>query len=159
MKDLMQAYDALSAFPDVAPASTELAALPDVKLVVFSNGTQSMVENSVHKSPELSPYSKVFDDLIVVEEAHRFKPDPQVYHLLQRRMGISETDMSLLWLVSGNPFDVVGAKATGMRAVWVDRSGSGWVDTLIEGDQGRPTAIVKDLKGVLEIVKNHLESL
>jgi hypothetical protein len=29
-----------------------------------------------------------------------------------------------------NPFDVVGARAFGMNAIWVDRAGAGWTDRL-----------------------------
>lgn len=39
--------------------------------------------------------------------------------------------MNEVRLISSNPFDVVGAKAAGMQAAWVDRSG-GLFDTLDE---------------------------
>jgi 2-haloacid dehalogenase len=44
-------------------------------------------------------------------------------------------------LVSANPFDVIGAEAAGMRAAWIDRSGSGLFDTLAE----RPRMVVRTL--------------
>ena len=50
--------------------------------------------------------------------------------------------MGSIWLVSSNPFDVVGAKNAGMKAAWVDRSGKGWVDGL-GGEEGKPDLIVK----------------
>lgn len=65
--------------------------------------------------------------------------------------------MGEMWLVSGNPFDVVGARAVGMQAIWVDRSGGGWTDQLVQGEIGGPTAIVKSLEEVVEIVKKHAE--
>lgn len=157
INDLMWAYDSLSTFPDVGPALTELSATPGVKAVVFSNGTESMVSNSVGKSSDLSPYSKVFERLIVVEDARRFKPDPTVYRMLARKMGRDEADMSSLWLISSNAFDVLGARAVGMQAVWVDRSGAGWADALLEGDAGKPTAVVQDLGDVLDAIKKHAD--
>lgn len=60
-----------------------------------------------------------------------------------------EGKMGGMWLVSGNPFDVVGAKAVGMRACWVDRAGAGWVDGLVQGERGRPDVVVR---GVGEVV-------
>jgi 2-haloacid dehalogenase len=58
-----------------------------------------------------------------------------------------------------NPFDVVGARACGLNAIWVDRSGSGWSDQLGMGlgPGGRelaPTKIVKGLGEVAEYVRS-----
>ncbi|KAI9685420.1 MAG: hypothetical protein M1822_004551 [Bathelium mastoideum] len=153
--ELMKAYDSLSTFPDVKPALTALADTPGITAVVFSNGTQSMVSNSVNHSPDLSPHAKTFQQIIVVEECKKFKPAPEVYEMLGQKMGKSKDKLSEMWLISGNPFDVVGAKSVGMQAAWVDRAGNGWQDELIDGDKGRPTAIVKGLGEVVDVVKKH----
>lgn len=115
-----------------------------------------MVSNSAYHSPDLAPYSDVFKDVITVEEVRKFKPHPEVYYHLARKVGNgSEREhMKNMWLVSGNPFDIVGAKATGMRACWVDRGGARWVDALIEGEEGRPDLVVKGLGEVIEGIKN-----
>lgn len=152
----MEAYDSLSTFPDVSPALQSLSSISSITAVVFSNGTTSMVSNSVHKSPDLSPHASLFKDLVVVEEVKCFKPAPPVYEHLAKKMG-KEGKMGEMWLVSGNPFDVVGARAVGMQAIWVDRSGGGWTDQLVQGEIGGPTAIVKSLEEVVEIVKKHAE--
>ena len=153
IEDLMRAYDSLSTFPDVGPALEALSKASGITAVVFSNGTHSMVSNSVQRSADLAPFSDVFKDLVVVEEIKRFKPDPMVYKLLRERTGKDEGAMGDMWLVSGNPFDVVGARVAGMQAAWIDRAGVGWSDALIEGDKGRPTIIVKDLEQVVQAVK------
>ena len=67
----MQKYDALSLFPDVADGLTKLLDEPEIHVVVFSNGTQSMISNSVQKSPELSLYSSIFKDIVVVDDVQR----------------------------------------------------------------------------------------
>ena len=154
----MKAYDSLSTFPDVAPALQALAKEPGVTAVVFSNGTQTMVTNSVKSSPDLGPHASVFKDIVTVEEVKRFKPAPAVYYHLADKMGKSKTKeaMGEMWLVSGNPFDVVGARSVGMQAAWVDRAGNGWVDQLIQEPTGKPTVIVKDLEQVVDAVKQHL---
>lgn len=154
---LMKAYDSLSTFPDVSPALKALADEPAITAVVFSNGTNSMVTNSVKSSPDLGPHADVFKEIVTVEEVKCFKPDPKVYYHLAEKMGKgkSEQAMSEMWLVSGNPFDVVGARAVGMQAAWVDRGGAGWTDGLVRGETGKPTVVVKGLGEVVEAVKKH----
>ncbi|KAI4745631.1 haloacid dehalogenase, type II [Aureobasidium sp. EXF-12298] len=149
--DLMKAYDSLSIFPDVGPALEAIAKRDDFYPVVFSNGTNTMVSNSVNKSPDLSKHASTFKDIVVVEEPKRFKPTPESYAHLAKAVGKdpnSKEDMASMWLISGNPFDVTGARAVGMQACWVDRAGNGWQDAMIEGDLGRPSAIVKSLEEV-----------
>lgn len=153
----MKAYDSLSTFPDVAGALKSIAEVPNITAVVFSNGTNEMVTNSVKSSPDLGPHSAVFKDIITVEEVKKFKPSPELYYHLAGKVGKEKTKaaMSKMWLVSGNPFDVVGARSVGMQAAWVDRAGNGWTDQLVEGEFGRPTVIVKGLHEVVEAVKKH----
>ena len=154
----MKAYDSLSTFPDVAPALQALAKESGITAVVFSNGTQTMVTNSVKSSPDLGPHASVFKDIVTVEDVKRFKPVPAVYYHLAEKVGKAKTKeaMGEIWLVSGNPFDVVGARAVGMQAAWVDRAGNGWVDQLVQGPSGKPTVIVRDLEQVVDAVKRHL---
>lgn len=152
----MKAYDSLSTFPDVPPALKAIYKEEDIFPVVFSNGTNSMVTNSINTSPDLAPYASVLQDTITVEDVKCFKPAPAVYYHLADTIGIfgrSKEDMARIWMVSGNPFDVVGARSVGMHAVWVDRAGSGWTDRLVEGEAGRPTVIVKGLEEVVQEVR------
>lgn len=147
----MQAYDSLSAFPDVAPTLTALASLPHLTPLVFSNGTDAMVSNSVTKSADLAPHAHIFKELVTVEQPRRYKPAPVVYAHLAQKMGKSKGEMGHMWLVSGNPFDVVGARAVGMKAAWVDRAGGGWVDRLgLE-----PTVVLKSLEDLPDAIKKH----
>jgi len=151
----MQAYDSLSTFPEVPLALKSLSQEPNITAAVFSNGTKSMVTKSVKSSPDLSPHAEVFKEIITVEEVRCFKPDPKVYYHLAEKMGKQKTKESMgsMWLVSGNPFDIVGARAVGMQAAWVDRAGNGWTDGLVPGAEGRPTLVVKGLGEVVEGVK------
>ena len=154
-ESLMKAYDSLSAFPDVGPALEALAKEVNISAVVFSNGTESMVGGSVKSSPDLKSYVSVFSQIVTVEEVKRFKPAPEVYYHLAEKVGKrkSKEEMAEIWLVSGNPFDVVGSRAVGMQAAWVDRAGNGWTDQLVQGGNGQPTVIVKDLGEVLKAVR------
>jgi 2-haloacid dehalogenase len=117
----------------------------------------------VKSSPSLSPHSPVFRDLITIEAVACYKPDPRVYQYLAEKVwktagGVTQEQAGSVWLVSGNPFDVVGARAAGLQAAWVDRAWGhhgigGWNDRLGELVEGRgvgPTVVVK---GVDEAVK------
>ena len=153
---VLKAYDSLSAFPDVAPCLKALSATSDIMSVVFSNGTDRMVSDSVKSSPDLGPHVDVFHRIVTVEAVKCYKPKPEVYHHLAKQMGKPQTRESMgeMWLVSGNSFDIVGARAVGMRAIWVNRESGDWTDKLLGGDNvGKPTATVKSLEEVLDVVK------
>lgn len=148
--ELMRAYDSLSTFSDVQPALEVLGNAQDVTCVFFSQGTYEMVSTSVTRSPDLGPHAiSTFKDIIVVEETKKFKPAPETYHHLIKRLGKTAGDFNGVWLVSSNPFDIVGSRAVGMEAAWVDRAGNGWVDNL--GDA--PSIIVNDIREVVDKVK------
>lgn len=144
---LMQAYDSLAVFPEVPAALESLASSPTVEPYIFSNGTDAMVSSSVNLSPSLAPHARVFKGLVTVQGIEIFKPDPKVYRYLAKQVG-KENAIGDVWLVSGNPFDVVGARAVGLQAAWVDRAGKGWVDGLGElvGKECRPTIVVKGVE-------------
>jgi 2-haloacid dehalogenase len=154
ISSLMKAYDSLSTFPDVPPALKSLSSNPGVTAVVFSNGTSAMVTASVTQSPDLSPHASAFQDLISIEAIKMFKPTPEAYMYLAQKVGKEKSEMGDMFLISGNPFDVVGARATGMKAIWVDRPGNGWLDALVESEKG-PTAIVRSLEEVPSVIEKY----
>ena len=160
ISSLMKAYDSLGTFPDVAPGLRAIASDPSISAYVFSNGTDAMVSSSVKLSPSLSPHASIFKGLITVQEIEVFKPDPRVYRYLAEKVGkgTSKEDMGKMWLVSGNPFDVVGARAVGMQAAWVDRAGGhhgmgGWNDRLGDLAGGGPTIVVKGVEDAVKKIK------
>lgn len=149
---LIEAYDHLSTFPDVNPALIRLSADASIQPVVFSNGSKTMVSNSVLRSKDLASNAGVFQDLITVDEIQRYKPSPASYHHLARKMGKQESQMEQLWLISGNPFDIVGARSVGMQAIWVDRTNRGWQDAVAPGL--RPSAIVHSLEQIIQEIQS-----
>jgi len=155
---LMKAYDSLSTFPDVDAALSVVSKNPRLTAVVFSNGTDSMVSSSVKSSPDLGPRASVFEQIVTVEEVKKFKPSPDVYFHLAEKMGKekSKQGMKEMWLISGNPFDVVGARAMGMQAAWVDRQGNGWSDGLVTEGAGTPTLMGKDLSEIVEAILKYV---
>lgn len=146
----MNKFDALDVFPEVPAGLQRLAVVAEsgVMPVVFSNGTHSMIESSIAGSQQLALHKTIFKKLVVVDDVKRFKPAPEVYRHLAKTTG-KENDFESIWLVSGNPFDIVGAKAVGMQTAWVDRPGDNWTDRLIEGDKGKPTIIGSGVDDVI----------
>jgi 2-haloacid dehalogenase len=137
---LMDEYRRLPAFPDVAPALNELRRA-GVRLLAFSNG----VAQTVHDVLRHAGIRDHFEDIVSVDEVKTFKPDPVVYLHYVRRACAS---CSECWLVSANPFDVIGAVSAGMCAVWVQR------DPAIPFDpwELQPTAVIRDLSGLMQAV-------
>ncbi|MFQ3591631.1 MAG: haloacid dehalogenase, partial [Gemmataceae bacterium] len=54
-----------------------------------------------------------------------FKPAPEVYALVPARFGVAAGEVAY---VSANPWDVAGAAAAGLAAVWLNRDGAGRVE-------------------------------
>ena len=62
----------------------------------------------------------LLDEVISVEDVGIFKPHPNVYKLVQQRLGVEPGDIAYQ---SSNSWDACAASAFGFRAVWVNRSG------------------------------------
>lgn len=130
---LMNHYRALDAFPDVAPA---LAALQqnDVALHAFSNGVTGDIEALL----DHAGLDDRITSIISADEVQTFKPDPLFYAHFLKRTGATAAET---WLVSSNPFDVIGAAACGWRTVWVKRNPNAVFDPW----EHVPTAVISDL--------------
>lgn len=151
IKQLMDEYDRLSTFSDVTAALQNLHSRPDIKTVIFSNGTKEMVSNSVLRSQSLSPHAELFADLITVDAVRKFKPAPEVYEHLATS---TKTKPENIWLITANPFDVVGATKCGIKAAWLDRNGRGWEDAAAPAL--RPRVIGKNLDEVIKTILSGL---
>ncbi|WP_148253005.1 haloacid dehalogenase type II [Aidingimonas lacisalsi] len=135
---LMSAYARLPAFADVVEAFDQLHR-GKMTCVAFSNGTRQAVSGLLEQAGILS----YVDDIVSVDEIKRFKPDPAVYAYLRTRLESAARDT---WLISSNPFDVIGAKHAGLRAAWIRRSAEAPFDTW----GGEPDLIVSDLVELAE---------
>jgi 2-haloacid dehalogenase len=111
---LLDAYLDLSPYPDAAPA---LAALAPMPRLILSNGTQAMLE-PLAAATGLALH---LDAVLSVDAAGVYKPSPRVYQLAVDHL---ELPVARIGFVSSNGWDVVGAKAFGLTAIWVNRSGA-----------------------------------
>ena len=111
---LMDAYKTLPAFADVA-ANLAIAKDAGHRIFAFSNGS----EDAVEKLLQNAKIRQYFEGVVSVDSIQTFKPNPDTYqHFLQTSKSQPENS----WLVSSNPFDVIGAISAGMKAAWVQRS-------------------------------------
>ncbi|MFC1834741.1 haloacid dehalogenase type II [Thermodesulfobacteriota bacterium] len=119
-KRLMQTYKVLQPFPDVAEGLSRLKAAGH-RLFAFSNGLASDVR-SLLINAKIDGYLM---DIVSTDEVMSFKPNPSVYAHFLRRSGAAGSEA---WMISGNPFDVIGAVSSGMSAAWVKRTPSAVFD-------------------------------
>ena len=110
---LMQRYTSLPAFDEVAPVLATLQQ-SGIDLYAFSNGTIAGVTGLL----EQAGIRGHFVDIISVDEIGSYKPDPAVYQHCLQRIG---TRADSCWLISSNPFDILGANNVGMLTAWVRR--------------------------------------
>lgn len=131
--ELLASYRGLPAFPDV---STGLKACQSagLHLYAFSNGRPDDVRGLL----EQAGISDFFTDVVSTDEICSFKPNPGVYAHFLRRAHCSGAEA---WLISGNPFDVIGAISAGMRGAWVHRKPA----TIFDPWEIEPTLTVKNL--------------
>ena len=142
-QQLLECYRTLPAYADAAPALQALEA-DRFRLYAFSNGSADTVEALL----EAAGIGDRFLDIVSVDEIGAFKPDPAVYrHFLERASAPADA----AWLISGNPFDVIGAVSAGMRAAWVRRSDEAPFDPW----EVEPTLVVNSLTDLQQALRGY----
>ncbi len=131
---LVEEYQNLRPFPDVLPGLGRLRSEGHT-LVAFSNGVERTARELLRRGGVLDH----LEDVVSVDDRGTFKPDPEVYRHLARRLGrpVEET-----WLVSSNGWDVIGAKSAGLRAAWVRRN----PETIYDPWGIEPDLVAEDLE-------------
>ncbi len=113
LHSLMNLYLRLPAYADV-PTALESLAARGFKIMACSNGTESAVRGLLEHAGVLQHFSGI----VSVDRIATFKPDPAVYEYLAAEAHAAKQNV---WLISSNPFDVIGAKACGLQTAWVRR--------------------------------------
>ncbi|KPQ27149.1 MAG: 2-haloacid dehalogenase [Marinobacter excellens HL-55] len=84
--------------------------------------------------------------MLSVGDIKSFKPDPAVYTYARRATGAWDNP---LCLVSSNAWDVIGARAAGLMAIWVKRD-----ENRVFEDWGiEPSAVIQSLSQLPESLK------
>jgi len=109
--ELMAAWQFLSPFPEVSAGLERLKAR--YQLVVLSNGDPHFLDHLAQNR-----VGWPFDAILSATDNGAFKPHPSVYRRAAQVLGL---EVGECLMVSSNSFDVVGARACGYRAAYVDR--------------------------------------
>ncbi|HCH23582.1 MAG TPA: haloacid dehalogenase type II [Oceanospirillaceae bacterium] len=112
---LMAVYGELPAFDEV-PKSLQQLQGAGLDCWAFSNGTPAGVA-------QVLSYAQLDQHLLgvfSVNQVRSFKPAAVVYDAFAKQHARGKPEACVL--ISSNPFDVIGAKAAGWYAVWVQRT-------------------------------------
>ena len=127
---LLDAYLDLSPFADAEPALAALAPLPRL---ILSNGTRAMLEPLV----AATGLARHIDTILSVDAADVYKPSPRAYQLAVDELKLLPIRVGF---ISSNGWDVAGAKAFGLTAIWVNRA-----NAPVERHGPEPDAMVNSL--------------
>lgn len=122
--EIMGFWQDLSPFPEVLPALERLGERYD--LVALSNGNAHFLE---HLATNRIGWN--FAAVISVGEVGAFKPHPAVYRHAATSLGLEPAQCLM---VSANSFDVLGARACGYRAAFVNRGNLPYEDSPLQPD-------------------------
>jgi putative hydrolase of the HAD superfamily len=127
-------------FDDTLPCLNALKA--DYRIGLLSNGS---------RLPEAIGLGGVFESVVFAQDHNVTKPDRGIFEVVEREVRI---EPSACVLVGDHPLnDVVGAKQSGWRAIWIDRDGDGsWRPA--PGHADKPDAIVTSLDQIPEVLKS-----
>lgn len=120
LTDLMEHYNVLSAYPEVASSLDRLSR--KYQLGILSNANHDMLTAAV----DFNQLGGYLSRVISVDSIERYKPHPEVYSLVTQEFKVDRQEVIF---VSSNTWDVAGAKAFGLNVAWLKR-GKGTMDTM-----------------------------
>lgn len=124
VRHVLDGFAALDVHPDVPDGIRALKAA-GLRLVTLTNGSTDVAERLLSGAKIRS----AFDQLISVDSAGAWKPDPRSYrHAAQ----VCAVPIDQMLLVAVHPWDIDGAARAGMRTAWLNRSGAPYSGYFIE---------------------------
>ncbi len=118
VQSVLDAFAELDTHPDVPDALRDLRET-GIRLVTLSNGSARVAETLLGRAG----LSELVEQLLSVEDAPAWKPDPRAYEYALQRTGVAA---ERAMLVATHPWDVDGAARAGLSTAWVNRSGIGY---------------------------------
>jgi putative hydrolase of the HAD superfamily len=106
---------AWSAYDDVLPC---LLALPNIRVVVLSNGDQSQQEDKLRRTG----LATHFEAVLTSGALGAAKPQPEAYLLACERLGVDPDTVA--YVGDRLDIDAQAATAAGLHGVWLDRDAS-----------------------------------
>lgn len=124
----------LELYPDVRPALMSLK--QHFTLIAVTNGNANLKKIGI---------DSLFDGIVSARSAGAAKPAPSIFQAAVAKGGaLAEETLH----VGDHPsMDIHGARAAGLRAVWVNRGGGAWPE-----DIARPDAVIKNLHELDELL-------
>ena len=135
---LLDAYRRCDCYPEVPKIVRELKQ-QGKQLAILSNGTPDMLASAI----SAAGLDGTFDAVLSVDAIRTYKADPRVYELATTHFRVYPDAISLQ---SSNRWDVAGAAAFGLRAVWINRAGAP-----DEYPDLPPAAVLPSLEGLLRL--------
>jgi len=111
-----------------------------VDIYALSNGSVNEVREHLNRNGLLSYFKGIFS----AENVKEYKPSPKVYKYFMS--SIRDEDA---YLVSSNPFDVIGAKNAGMKAIYVNRR-----NLIVDPLDYEPDVTVRDFEELYKWISN-----
>jgi 2-haloacid dehalogenase len=135
LKDILQAYRHLEAYPEV-PMALHSLRTRGLQTAILSNGEPGMLAEAVNAAGVM----ELLDAVLSVDRLGVYKPDPRVYSLVTEHFGVQPAAAAFF---SSNPWDAFGAREFGFRVFWVNRSGA-------PDEYGLRASVpeLRDLKGI-----------
>lgn len=113
---LMEAFLTIDAYPD-AKRVLEALRRAGRPAAILSNGSPRMLEAATASAG----IAGLLDHVLSIEEVGVYKPDPRVYDMTARRLGLAP---ARICFVSSNGWDAAGAASFGFTSVWANRAGA-----------------------------------
>ncbi|MCY7400421.1 MAG: haloacid dehalogenase type II [Nocardioides sp.] len=112
---IMDGFAGLPVHEDVPDGIGALGGL-GIRLVTLSNGSASVAEALFDRAG----IRELFERLLTVEDAGRWKPAPEAYAYALQQCGVDPEDAML---VAVHPWDIDGASRAGLATAWLNRTG------------------------------------
>jgi putative hydrolase of the HAD superfamily len=108
---------------------------------ILTNGWSELQERKIARALGDFP-----GPILVSDALGAYKPSAHAFNALEKALGVGA---EALWYVGDNPVaDIAGARAYGLRAVWLNREGHAYPAGLAE-----PTAVIERLEELPPIVR------
>ncbi|WP_173915634.1 haloacid dehalogenase type II [Halobacillus sp. Marseille-Q1614] len=115
IEELMEQYKKLTPYEEVLKMK---AVNEDKELMIFSNGTLSMLEPLLENNYLTSSFS-----IMSADEPKVYKPQAEAYEYAKKQVN---ADKEEILFFSSNPWDIAGAASYGFHTAWVNRSKTEW---------------------------------
>jgi 2-haloacid dehalogenase len=112
--DLMLSYRTLTSYPEIGETLDRLRDA-NYRTGILSNGETAMLNDAVSSALIADRLDHVWS----VDAVRLYKPHPRVYEMATAGFGLNANEICL---ISSNRWDVAGATAFGMKAIWVNRA-------------------------------------